>query len=211
MTHQSDPLLRAQQTAHEWLAVIAEHVGTQDRHYVLRALRSWLHLVRDRLSVDAAVHLGAQLPEVLRGVYYEGWIPQLAPIRYNAGEFVKAFSHQTSVPQDDVAHVVGAITAGLSELFSAGQLEHVSAMMPPDLRQELRIEAPGPGGAGERWTTEQARLDRIEQQVATLTDAVNELVRGLEEPPTGEPAEGRAAKAAQDAHRILLAQAALET
>lgn len=210
MTHQSDPLARAQQTAHEWLAVLATHLDTEDHHYVLRVLRAWLHLVRDRLAVDAAVHLGAQLPEVLRGVYYEGWIPQLAPIRFDAGQFVDAFAEQSNVPRDDVRRVVAAITAGLRELFSAGQLEHVSAMMPPDLRGELRLETPTPDPVAEQRMTERARLDRIEQRVATLTEAVSELVRGLEALPTSEPSEGRAARAARSAHQILRAQAAAD-
>ena len=37
------------------------------------ALRTALHALRDRLTVEEAVHLGAQLPILIRGVYYEGW------------------------------------------------------------------------------------------------------------------------------------------
>ena len=42
-----------------------------------------LHAVRDRLQVNDAVSLGAQLPELLRGAYYEQWRPakQRRPIR----------------------------------------------------------------------------------------------------------------------------------
>ena len=32
-----------------------------------------LHALRDRLTPDSAVHLGAQLPILVRGIYYEGW------------------------------------------------------------------------------------------------------------------------------------------
>ena len=210
MSHASDPLLRPQQTAHEWLSLLADRLGTEDRHEALQALRAWLHLVRDRLSVDAAVHLGAQLPELLRGIYYEGWIPQLAPIRFDAQQFVQAFSVQANVPRSEVRRVVSAVTTGLGELFAAGQLEHVSAMMPPDLRGELDLAGPRAGLIGEQRTPEHTRLDLIEHRLATLTEAVTELVRGLEEPPTEEPFEGRTARAAQDAHRILLASGAVE-
>lgn len=37
------------------------------------ALRTALHALRDRLTVEETVHLGAQLPIFIRGVYYEGW------------------------------------------------------------------------------------------------------------------------------------------
>src|SRR5271165_2158597 len=38
-----------------------------------RALRSVLYVLRDRLTPEQAVHLGAQLPILVRGTYYEGW------------------------------------------------------------------------------------------------------------------------------------------
>jgi hypothetical protein len=38
-------------------------------------LRAFLHTLRDRLTVNGAVHLAAQSSELLRGVYYENWRP----------------------------------------------------------------------------------------------------------------------------------------
>jgi uncharacterized protein (DUF2267 family) len=32
-----------------------------------------MHALRDRLPAGVAVHLGAQLPTLVRGIYYEGW------------------------------------------------------------------------------------------------------------------------------------------
>ena len=32
-----------------------------------------LHALRDRIGAESAVHLAAQLPMLLRGLYYEGW------------------------------------------------------------------------------------------------------------------------------------------
>jgi uncharacterized protein (DUF2267 family) len=43
------------------------------------ALRAIMHALRDRLTVNEAVQLGAQLPILLRGVYYDGWAPSKAP------------------------------------------------------------------------------------------------------------------------------------
>jgi Uncharacterized conserved protein (DUF2267) len=37
------------------------------------ALRSVLHVLRNRLTPEQAVHLGAQLPLLVRGIFYEGW------------------------------------------------------------------------------------------------------------------------------------------
>lgn len=43
------------------------------RYHAYNALRAVLHALRDRLPPDVAVHLGAQLPMLVRGIYYEGW------------------------------------------------------------------------------------------------------------------------------------------
>jgi uncharacterized protein (DUF2267 family) len=45
-----------------------------------------LHAPRDRLPPEVAVHLGAQFPMLVRGVYYEGW--------HMAGKLTKGRSAQ---------------------------------------------------------------------------------------------------------------------
>lgn len=56
-----------------WLKAIAEQLLFDDRHHAYNALRAVLHALRDRLQPEVAVHLGAQLPMLVRGIYYEGW------------------------------------------------------------------------------------------------------------------------------------------
>ncbi|MFC7446507.1 DUF2267 domain-containing protein [Rhodococcus daqingensis] len=210
MTHQNDPLARAQQTAHEWLKVVAERLGTEDRTYTHRVLRAWLHLVRDRLTVDGAVHLAAQLPEFLRGIYFEGWVPSRVPIRYDTAEFTTLFAHEGGISPADVPATAGAISAGLGVLFSPGQLDHVFAQMPTGLRSELAGGGPTPVAAP-RDSAEQLRLNALEDRVHALTDAVSALAHGFEELPTEEPSGSRAARAAQEAHRILMVAGTAET
>jgi len=57
-------------TTHAWLAEIAAEFGTGDRQFAYRVTRAWLHALTDRLPVPVAANLAAQLPEVLRGVFY---------------------------------------------------------------------------------------------------------------------------------------------
>lgn len=210
MTHRNDPLAHAQHTAHEWLKVIAERLGTEDRNYTYRVLRAWLHLVRDRLTVDSAVHLAAQLPEFLRGVYFEGWVPSKVPIRYDTTGFTTLFAYEGGISPAEVPSTAGAISAGLDRLFSPGQLDHVFAQMPTGLRGELVSEPPTPAAAPRTSTeqprtyTENLRLNAMEDRLQALTDAVTALAQGLEELPTEAPPRSRAAQAAQEAHRILM-------
>jgi len=59
----------------EWLAGVMHAIPTEDRKAAYVALRTVLHALRDELPLSAIVGLGAQLPLLLRGVYYDGWQP----------------------------------------------------------------------------------------------------------------------------------------
>ncbi|WP_404404608.1 DUF2267 domain-containing protein [Pelagibacterium halotolerans] len=61
------------QQANIWLKKITETLHFEDRRYAYSALRATLHALRDRLTPESAVHLSAQLPMVIRGLYFEGW------------------------------------------------------------------------------------------------------------------------------------------
>jgi len=56
-----------------WLKELMERLETSDRRIAYRALRGTLHAVRDRIGPQNAVHLAAQLPMLIRGLYFEGW------------------------------------------------------------------------------------------------------------------------------------------
>ena len=60
------------QTTNTWLNNLAQEIGP-DRQRAYHALRAVLHALRDRLTIDQAAHLGAQLPMLIRGIYYKGW------------------------------------------------------------------------------------------------------------------------------------------
>jgi len=74
------------QTTNVWLHDIMERLGWQDRHRAYHALRAVLHALRDRLPVDQAAALGAQLPMLVRGFYYEGWHPLVRQRRIAEGK-----------------------------------------------------------------------------------------------------------------------------
>jgi len=45
----------------------------RDKNEAFTVLRATLKALRDRLQIGEAVHLGGQLPALLRGFYYESW------------------------------------------------------------------------------------------------------------------------------------------
>src|SRR3712207_3941320 len=68
------------QKTNGWLNAIMEELGWGDRRRAYLALRGTLHALRDYLVVDEAAQRAAQLPLLVRGLYYEGWDPARVPV-----------------------------------------------------------------------------------------------------------------------------------
>jgi uncharacterized protein (DUF2267 family) len=67
------------QQIQEWLKELRDNAGLADEAEALSVLRGVLHQLRDRLTPEEAIELGAQLPVIVRGIYYEGWRPSRTP------------------------------------------------------------------------------------------------------------------------------------
>jgi uncharacterized protein (DUF2267 family) len=67
------------QQIQEWLKELRDNADLADEAEALSVLRSVLHQLRDRLTPAEAIELGAQLPVIVRGIYYEGWRPSQTP------------------------------------------------------------------------------------------------------------------------------------
>ena len=66
-------------TTNVWLQEIQSELGAKDRTGAYAAMRGALTALRDRLPVEEAAHLGAQLPLLVRGVFYEQYKPAGQP------------------------------------------------------------------------------------------------------------------------------------
>ena len=207
-----DAFDHASETAHAWLPEVAEAFGTDDQRFAYRALRAWLHTLRDRLTADAAAHLAAGLPELLRGVFYDGWQPAKVPIKYSADEYRRQFAQEAGIGIEEVDVAAGAVTAALYARLTAGQLDQAFDQLPHQLRTIMRHPAARPaettGTRPEPSTdvgeTVDERIDRLQTQLDTLTEAVRALVRGFEQTPYQRPGDDRASEAARLAHQLLL-------
>jgi uncharacterized protein (DUF2267 family) len=71
----------AVKAAEDWIDDLQRRLGWHDRERAYRALLATLHSLRDSLTRDEAIYVGAQLPPLLRGLYYEGWHPRRARSR----------------------------------------------------------------------------------------------------------------------------------
>lgn len=77
MTTGIDSIEKTIQKTNEWLIGVMDAIPTDNRKEAYSALRSVLHVLRDRLPIQAVAGLGAQLPMLVRGIYYDGWHPHL--------------------------------------------------------------------------------------------------------------------------------------
>jgi hypothetical protein len=79
------------------------------------------------LSVDAVAALGAQLPMLVRGFYYEGWHPSGKPLKdRKKSEFL---AHVAAELKDDLSEVCVELADG-PEHFRREQADHVVAPLP---------------------------------------------------------------------------------
>ena len=92
--------------------------------------------LRDWLSVNDAAHFGAQLPELLRGVYYEHWRPANRREKHRSRtDFLARVAD--AFEKDPIIYVSEAVMAVfdlLSHKLSAGEIEKVRHALPADLR-----------------------------------------------------------------------------
>ncbi len=123
-----------QETNH-WLKIIMGELGTDDRRSAFNALRAALHALRDRIGPENAVHLGAQLPMLLRGAYYEGWHPAGTPTRER---HLEAFVDHVAgyLPQDsriNPAEAVRACLVAMDRCLDRGELLKVRRTLPHEV------------------------------------------------------------------------------
>ena len=131
---------RSVHKSNEWLKALMERLGTDDRRYAYRVLRAYLHVLRDRLTVDEAAQLAAQLPHLLRGVFYEGWDPSRTPETYRDREtFLARLAERAQLAGPTEASVAAeAATAVLRERVAEGEVEDVLQLLPASIRAILQ-------------------------------------------------------------------------
>ncbi|HEX2135739.1 MAG TPA: DUF2267 domain-containing protein [Microvirga sp.] len=123
------------QSTHTWLNEIGEVIGP-DKQRCYHALRAVLHALRDRLTVEEASHLGAQLPILVRGIYYDGYRPAGKPVRIRSqDEFLDEVAVGfTTAPGIDARQAAIAVFRVLDRHVSPGEMQQVLQSLPMEIR-----------------------------------------------------------------------------
>lgn len=123
-------------TTNAWLQEMMAELGP-DRQVAWHALGAVLRPLRDRIPVGLAVHLGSELPILVRGSYYEQWQPERTPEKSRS---LDAFLERVSAGLADTRPLDAreatlAVFHVLSRHVDRGQLKKVRDLLPEELRE----------------------------------------------------------------------------
>jgi len=110
--------------------------GQRNQSYA--AMRVVLHALRDRLPVNDVAKLGAQLPTLLRGIFYEGWDPHAVPHKMNKEEFLQKIEENFIAPFEYRPESVARTIMNVLRLhIDANEIEKVENILPKEFGEIL--------------------------------------------------------------------------
>lgn len=120
---------------------IEGHYGwpKERRNQSYNALRAVLHALRDRMTVEEAAQFGAQLPMLVRGIYYDGWNPSRAPKKMHKEDFFEQIRKEMPPYEmpGGIELMVRTVAEALRLYITEGEWQDIKAGMPKDLTAVL--------------------------------------------------------------------------
>ena len=127
------------QETQNWLDDLVQRGPFENEQQAYSHFRAVLHAIRDWLTVEEAVHFSAQLPMLVRGFYFEGWRPSMAPNdEKSLEEFMNHVAHSlrdTGEGGTDLRESIRSIMSLLTDHLSEGQVRHVRGQLSEPVRE----------------------------------------------------------------------------
>lgn len=131
----SAPVAHAVETMQLWLKELREKAELADEESAHAVLRAVLHQLRDRLTVEEAVDLGAQLPVMVRGLYFEGLRPHKMPRKIRSRQaFLDELTAELLPHTYPVDWAVSAVFDLMTHHCDPGEVADVIGQLPDDLK-----------------------------------------------------------------------------
>jgi uncharacterized protein (DUF2267 family) len=126
---------RVNQQAMLWVKDMMTELHTDNPQRALHAMRAGLQALRDRLSVEEAAQLSAQLPLLVRGMFFEGWDPTGKPLRIRHRAEFLALIRQKFAPREDVAadDIIVALFRVMSRHVAQGEITDLMLTLPEEI------------------------------------------------------------------------------
>lgn len=137
-----DDLDRTVQFTRAWLNEIGETIGP-DKQRCYQALRAVLCALRDRMPQEEAFHFSAQLPTLVRGMFWDGYRTSGKPKRLRTQEEFLAdvnsrFGAVGPVDPEDSARAVFAV---LARHIPPGDIDEIRHLLPHDVHKMFDVAA----------------------------------------------------------------------
>jgi uncharacterized protein (DUF2267 family) len=135
-------IARGVQQIQEWLKELRDNADLADEAEALSVLRGVVHQLRDRLTPEEAIELGAQLPVIVRGIYYEGWRPSRTPEKVRSKQkfldevMIKMLPRRVA-PEAAVRDVFALV----AHHCDPGEVGDVIAQLPSDIKELWPVSA----------------------------------------------------------------------
>jgi uncharacterized protein (DUF2267 family) len=159
-----DVFERSIQKAGRWIDDLERFMGWEDPHQTYEALGVVLHVLRDRIPVHQAVAFGAQLPLLLRGLYFQNWDISKNPEKYrHAREFlahVRAGLDEHRMEAIPEERLVQGVVAVIADRVSEGEYASLRRSLPAEIRRYFG-EVPISHHPRKRWITEERAWDKF--------------------------------------------------
>lgn len=128
---------KTSQKSQIWIDEIKAELDTADDERAYLALRTVLHSLRNHLQINEAIHLGAELPMLIRGLYFEGWEPKENVIKEKSKSqyfeyFRKYFFNQSD---SEIEKILVAVFKVLEKRVSEGEIKDVRNNLPKHIRE----------------------------------------------------------------------------
>jgi uncharacterized protein (DUF2267 family) len=133
--HTPDTFDTAVQKGNIWLRDIEKAGSLRSRFQAYAALRSVLHALRDCLPPGEAVKFSAQMPLMIKGIFFDGWKLTPKPLRLSRAGFNaylrRGLKDESGV---DPAVALRAVVSTLYRHISPSVIETIELVLPREVR-----------------------------------------------------------------------------
>jgi len=125
----------------EWLKEVKQELLYEDEQDAYQGIRAVLHALRDRLGVQQAAKLAAQMPMVLSGLFYEGWNPAGKPEKIRSSEEFRSRVAE-GLPEDkkeEAGLIIKAVFKTMDGRISGGEMEDIKSNLPDNFEEFFEV------------------------------------------------------------------------
>jgi uncharacterized protein (DUF2267 family) len=119
----------------EWVNNLMKRFEFRDNNEAFAMLKATLWALRDRVPNEEAIQLGAQLPVLLRGYYYEDWKHDPHRGEHADNFYTKIQNHLKGYENLEVEKATPIVLKFIFEKISQGEAQDVKDNLPKDLQQ----------------------------------------------------------------------------